>query len=114
MLDRVRAKVPTLDQVRAKVPADKGRGKALQAARWVRSNSEHYLLLDAQRQMAARYGRPAPPPPTGARELFWSKVYAPTYRHLPWKARLAVINRMPGSHRRDWSSRPVPTRKPAI
>lgn len=91
-----------------------GRVKGMQAARWLRSNSEHYLLLDAQARMAARYGRPPPPPARGAQEIFWTRVFAPTYRRLPWKIRLALINRMPGSHRRDWSSRPVPTRRPAV
>jgi hypothetical protein len=103
-----------LEKARGKIDLEKGRGKALQGARWLRSNSEHYLLLDAQARMAARYGRPAPPPPKGAQEVFWRKVFAPTYRRLPWKVRLAAIQRMPGSHRRDWSSRPVPTRRPAI
>ena len=92
----------------------KGRGKAMKAARWLRSNSEHYLLLDAQARVAAQYGRPPPPAPRGPREMFWRQVFAPTYRRLPWKIRLALINRMPGSHRRDWSSRPVPTRRPAV
>ena len=91
-----------------------GRDKALQGARWLRSNSEHYLLLDAQARVAARYGRPPPPPPRGAREIFWRQVFAPTYRRMPWKVRLALINRMPGSHRRDWSSRSVSTRRPAV
>ncbi|MGH9034543.1 MAG: hypothetical protein ACRD0O_02170 [Acidimicrobiia bacterium] len=86
----------------------------MKAARWLRTNSEHYLMLDAQTRVAAQYGRQPPPPPRGAREMFWRQVFAPAYRRLPWKIRLALINRMPGSHRRDWSSRPVPTRRPAI
>jgi hypothetical protein len=90
------------------------RAKAMQAARWLRSNSEHYLMLDAQARVAAQYVRPAPPAPQGPRELFCRQVFAPTYRRLPWKIRLALINRMPGSHRRDWSSRPVPTRRPGV
>jgi hypothetical protein len=93
-----------------------GRGTEarMRLARWLRANSEHYLLLDAQARMALRYGRPPPPPPRGARELFWLRVFAPAYRRLPWKVRSALIQRMPGSHRRDWSSRSVPTRRPAV
>ena len=86
----------------------------LRASRWLRHNSEHYLLLDAQTRMAAVYGRPGPPPPRGATEIFWRKVFAPAYRHLPWKVRSTMIQRMPGSHRRDWSSSVTSTRGPAV
>jgi hypothetical protein len=81
--------------------------------RWLRSNSEHYLLLDAQARMAARYGRPTPPPPRGARELFWRRLFTPVYRRLPWKVRWMLIQRIPGSHRRTWA--PVDKhRRPAV
>jgi hypothetical protein len=81
--------------------------------RWLRSNSEHYLLLDAQARMAARYGRPGPPPAHGARELFWRRLFTPVYRRLPWKVRWRMIQRIPGSHRRTWG--PVTThRRPAV
>ncbi len=83
-------------------------------ARWLRHNSEHYLLLDAQARMAARYGRPGPPPPRGAKEIFWLRLFAPTYRRLPWKVRSTLIQVMPGSHRRDWSSRVTSTQGPAV
>jgi hypothetical protein len=82
--------------------------------RWVRTNSEHYLLLDSQARLAARYGRPAPPGPHGAQEFFWMRIFAPVYRRLPWKFRAAVIARMPGSHRRDWSAGAPRVRRPAV
>lgn len=72
-------------------------------AHWLRTNSEHYLMVDAQRRVAARYGREPPPPPTGARDRFWLGLFAPTYRRLPWKLRRMTIQLMPGSHRRTWS-----------
>ena len=54
-----------------------------------------------------------PPRPRGAKEMFWRRVFAPTYRRLPWKIRLALINRMPGSHRQNWTP-PAQRRNPAI
>jgi hypothetical protein len=82
-------------------------------SRWLRSNSEHYLLVDAQARMARKYGRPAPPVPRGARDVFWQRLFVPAYRRLPWRVRRTVIQLMPGSHRRHWS--PVPSRgQPAV
>ncbi len=82
-------------------------------ARWLRSNSEHYLLLDAQARAAARHGLNGPPPPRSTRELFWRKVFVPAYRRLPWPVRRATIDLMPGSHRQEWT--PPPTRhNPAV
>jgi hypothetical protein len=82
-------------------------------AHWLRANSEHYLLADAQARMAAKYGLSAPRPPRGADELFWRRLFVPVYRLLPWRLRRSVIQLMPGSHRRAWS--PAPTRgEPAI
>ncbi len=78
-------------------------------SRSLRSNSEHYLLIDAQRRMAARYGVPAPAAPRGLRERFWRQVFAPAYRVLPFRLRQFVIRSLPGSHRRDW---PVPSEQP--
>jgi hypothetical protein len=83
-------------------------------SRWLRHNSEHYLLLDAQARLAARYGRAGPPLPRGAKQIFWLRVFAPAYRRLPWKVRSRLIQAMPGSHRRDWSSRVTSTRGPAV
>jgi len=74
-------------------------------ALWLRHNSEHYLLVDAQRQMAQKYGR-SPPQPHGWRDRFWLSVFAPTYRRLPWKLRRFTIQLMPGSHRQPWTPSP--------
>ena len=76
-------------------------------ARWLRSNSEHYLLLDAQVRAAAKHGLPEPPPPRRTRELFWRKVFVPVYRRLPWSLRRVTIGAMPGSHRQEWATPPT-------
>lgn len=81
--------------------------------RWLRRNSEHYLMIDAQRRMAQKYGRPPPPGPTGLSERFWLGVFAPTYRLLPWKLRRFTMQLMPGSHRQQWS-RPAERGVPAV
>jgi hypothetical protein len=82
-------------------------------SRWLRSNSENYLLLDAQGRMAEKYGRPGPHPPHGAKEIFWRHLFVPVYRRLPWSARRFTIGLMPGSHRQHWT--PPPTRhNPAV
>ncbi|HEX3621719.1 MAG TPA: hypothetical protein VHT97_05330 [Acidimicrobiales bacterium] len=73
--------------------------------RWLRENSEHYLMIDAQRRMAEKYGRPVPPKPAGLVERFWLDVFAPVYRRLPWTVRRFTIQLMPGSHRQQWSRR---------
>lgn len=85
-------------------------------SQWLRSNSELYLLIDAQRQVAARYGTPAPTGPRGLRERFWRQVFAPAYRLLPWSVRRRAIAALPGSHRRDWPPAPpaVEAREPAV
>jgi hypothetical protein len=75
-------------------------------AQWLRSNSEHYLLQDAQARAAARHGLAVPPPPRRTRELFWRKVFVPVYRVLPWPLRRFTIGVMPGSHRQEWSAPP--------
>lgn len=82
-------------------------------ARWLRSNSEHYLLIDAQTRVAARHGARRPSPPSGLRDRFWRQVFAPAYRRIPWRLRKRLIAALPGSHRRDWpaadsDSRPGP------
>ncbi len=82
---------------------------------WLRQSSEHYLMVDAQRQMAARYGLPAPPPPKGWRDQFWLGVFTPVYRRLPWRLRRMTIQLIPGSHRRTWTQPAVRgTRRPAV
>jgi hypothetical protein len=81
--------------------------------RWVRQNSEHYLMIDAQRKMAKKYGLALPPRSRRWRERFWLDVFAPVYRRLPWKVRQRTIHMMPGSHRQTWTA---PSRRglPAI
>jgi hypothetical protein len=72
--------------------------------RWVRSTSEHHLLVAAQAKVARRNGL-VPPKPKGA-AIFWQKVYAPVFYALPYSLRARVANRMPGSHRRTWHAPP--------
>ena len=38
-------------------------------SRWLRSNSEHYLLIAAQERVARQHGARAPRPPRGLREV---------------------------------------------
>ncbi len=83
-------------------------------SRVIRANAEHYLLRDAQDEVARRYGVATLPPGRGAREWFFSKVFTPAYRHLPWAVRSSVIRAMPGSHRREWHPRERKTRPPAV
>ncbi len=73
-------------------------------SRWLRANSEHYLLVDAQRKMAAKYGRRPPTAPASWRERFWLQLFAPAYHRLPWRMRQYTIRIMPGSHRRQWAT----------
>ena len=72
-------------------------------ARWLRTNSEHYLLVAAHAKLARAQGAPAPRAPRGLRELFWLRVFAPTYAALPWSVRSRIMRAMPGSHRRTWA-----------
>ncbi|HWN25733.1 MAG TPA: hypothetical protein VNP37_02115 [Actinomycetospora sp.] len=83
-------------------------------SRWLRENSEHYLMIDAHERLARRYSGTRPPTrPHGAVELFWRRVFAPLYRALPWPLRHRVMRAMPGSHRRTWSP-PPERREPAV
>jgi hypothetical protein len=75
-------------------------------SRWLRTNSEHYLLIAAQDRVAREYGVSGPRRPRGAKEVFWLRVFAPAYRLLPWGLRRRIIQRMPGSHRRSWPAPP--------
>lgn len=75
---------------------------------WLRSNSEHYLLVAAHRKLARKLGSPAPRPPKGLKEIFWLRVFAPTYAVLPWPVRSRIMRAMPGSHRRTWAPPPTP------
>jgi hypothetical protein len=81
--------------------------------RWLRANSEHYLLVAAHRRLARANGGPAPRPPRGIREIFWLRVFAPVYAALPWAVRSRIMRAMPGSHRRTWAAPPQP-RGPAV
>ncbi|NMI01334.1 hypothetical protein [Pseudonocardia acidicola] len=75
---------------------------------WLRNNSEHYLLVAAHHKLAQKQGAPAPRPPKGAKEIFWLKVFAPTYNLLPWSLRSKIMKAMPGSHRKTWAPPPRP------
>jgi hypothetical protein len=70
-------------------------------SRWLRATSERYLMIAAQRQLAAKYGLPPPRRPRGA-DVFWLRLYVPAYRAVPWRVRSAIMRRMPGSHRMTW------------
>jgi hypothetical protein len=80
-------------------------------SRWLRATSEHYLMIAAQRKLAAKYGVTPPRPPRGA-EVFWLRVYVPAYHAIPWRLRSAIMRRMPGSHRMKWTAGDRP-RSPA-
>lgn len=73
-------------------------------SRWLRSTSEHHLLIAAQAQVARRNGL-VPPKPHGA-AVFWQKVYAPVFHALPYALRAKVAGTLPGSHRRTWHAPP--------
>lgn len=76
-------------------------------SRWLRVNAEHYLLRDAQTRLSATYGRPMPPPlSSGPAHIFWTKVFVPAYRMLPWTARRKIMLSIPGSHRKGWTTPP--------
>jgi hypothetical protein len=81
--------------------------------RWLRSSSEHYLLIAAQERIAREQGTAGPRPPRGLRELFWLRVFAPVYRTLPWPLRHKIMLAMPGSHRQQWAPAPT-THGPAV
>jgi hypothetical protein len=79
-------------------------------ARWLRTNSEHYLLVSAQARVARRHeGINRPRPARGPREWFWLWLFAPIYRLLPWALRQRIMRALPGSHRRPWP----PPRRPS-
>lgn len=79
--------------------------------RWVRSTSEHHLLVVAQAKVARRNGL-VPPKPRGT-DIFWQKVYAPVFYALPYALRAKVANAMPGSHRQTWHN-PEQHQGPAV
>ena len=81
-------------------------------SRWLRATSEHYLMVAAQEEVAAKYRVPWPRRARGA-EVFWLRVYVPLYRAVPWPVRSALMRGMPGSHRMTWTKTQRP-RGPAI
>jgi hypothetical protein len=82
-------------------------------SRWLRRNSEHYLMIAAHEEVARRYGARAPRSPRGLKELFWLRLFAPAYRALPWPVRQRIMQSIPGSHRQHWAPPPRP-RNPAV
>jgi hypothetical protein len=72
-------------------------------SRWLRATSERYLMIAAQRDIAAKYGVTPPRRPRRA-DVFWLRVYVPAYRAVPWRLRSAIMRRMPGSHRMTWTA----------
>lgn len=82
-------------------------------AGWLRTNSEHYLTIDAHERLARRYGATSPRPPRGLKDIFWLRVFTPVYRALPWPLRHRLMTAMPGSHRKTWAP-PPRSRGPAV
>lgn len=79
--------------------------------RWVRSTSEHHLLVVAQAKVARKHGLTAPKP--HGMDVFWQKVYAPAFYLLPYALRAKVANAMPGSHKQTWHT-PAQVKGPAV
>jgi hypothetical protein len=74
--------------------------------RWLRTNSEHYLLIAAQDRIARQYGTAGPRGPQGVSDWFWLRIFVPAYRLVPWPLRHKIMRAMPGSHRRTWAPPP--------
>src|SRR5262245_44740979 len=72
-------------------------------SRWLRSNSEHYLLIAAQDRIARQHAARQHRKPDGPVAIFWLRIFAPIYHVLPWSLRHRVMRSMPGSHRRTWT-----------
>jgi hypothetical protein len=83
-------------------------------AAWLRRNAEHYLLVAAQQRIAHRLSFEAPSPPRTVKDRFFLVLFVPIYRRLPWRLRQAVLQRMPGSHRRTWEPRERKPLGPAV
>ena len=82
--------------------------------RWIRSNSEHFLIEAAQRRAAEGYFGVSALPQRPAGQLLWRRVFVPIYGRLPWGLRLSVIRGMPGSHRKRWRGFDARRRGPGI
>ncbi len=50
---------------------------------WLRANSEHYLVVAAQAEIAKRHGVAGPAHRGGFKEFFWLRIFVPMYRVLP-------------------------------
>lgn len=72
---------------------------------WLRSNSQHYLLRDSQARIAVKYGYR---PPGTSGPFFWTKVFVPVYRFMPWGLRRRIMVAIPGSHTRKWAKQTSP------
>lgn len=84
-------------------------------SRWLRVNSERYLLESAQAEMARRYlGRPGPAGERGVVPALWRHVFVPVYHRLPFRLRQSVMEAMPGSHRREWRTPPPRPHIPGV
>lgn len=81
---------------------------------WLRVNAEKHLLMVAQQRVAKRNNLASPLPRLGAKGKFFTKIFAPIYRVLPWSLRSKVLQLMPGSHRQQWSPRERKPNGPAI
>jgi hypothetical protein len=91
------------------------RARSARFSRWLRANSERYLLESAQTEMARRYlGRPGPAGERGLVPGLWRHVFVPVYRRLPWGLRQSLMHAMPGSHRQVWRQRAPRPRTPGI
>jgi hypothetical protein len=77
-------------------------------------NAEKYLLITAQQRVANANDLPAPLPILDTKGKFFTKVFAPVYRVLPWSLRSKVLQLMPGSHRQQWSPRERKPNGPAV
>ena len=72
---------------------------------WLRENAQYYLLRDAQARVANQHGIEAP---STSGDLFWTGVFIPIYRVMPWGLRRRIMVAMPGSHRKNWAKQTSP------
>ncbi len=80
-------------------------------SRWLRTNSQQYLLADAQQRIGRRNGITVYGKPRSLKDCFWRYIFVPTYKIMPDGLRQGLIRAMPGSHRQAWpkqSARPRP------
>ncbi|OJV01716.1 hypothetical protein [Nitrobacter sp. 62-23] len=80
-------------------------------SQWLRTNSQQYLLADAQQRIGRKNGVTVYGKPRSLKDRFWRYIFVPTYKILPDGLRRSLIHAMPGSHRQAWpkqSARPRP------